>query len=120
VSDAAVERAIADADGPETMPRRNGELVFEAPWESRAFAIAIALSGNVYDWDEFRSELIAEIARWEEGEAGDEWSYYERWLASLEAVLVARGAIAPGELSERIEQVAHAAAHEHDHDHSHD
>jgi nitrile hydratase accessory protein len=117
----AVEQAIAYADGPAALPRENGELVFAAPWESRAFAIAIALSGEVYDWEDFRAELIAEIARWEEeaGAAEDEWSYYERWLTSLETVLVARGVISPGELSKRIDAVAHAEAHEHDHDHPH-
>lgn len=121
MSDAAVARAIADAEGPVAMPRKNGELVFEAPWESRAFAIAVALSGELYDWEEFRSELIAEIGRWEEQHSGaeDEWSYYERWLASLETVLVARGVISPGELGERVERVAHEAAHEHDHEHPH-
>jgi nitrile hydratase accessory protein len=121
VSDTAVARAIADAEGPGALPRKNGELVFDAPWESRAFAIAVALSGELYDWEEFRGELIAEIARWEaeDGSAEDEWSYYERWLASLETVLVARGVISPGELGERVERVAHDAAHEHDHEHPH-
>ena len=33
----------AEAEGPAAPPRANGELVFEAPWESRAFGIAIAL-----------------------------------------------------------------------------
>lgn len=122
MSDAAVARAIADAEGPGALPRKNGELVFEAPWESRAFAIAVALSDELYDWEEFRAELIAEIARWEaeHGGAEDEWSYYERWLASLEKVLVARGAISAGELGERVERVAHDEAHEHDHDHHHE
>jgi nitrile hydratase accessory protein len=121
VSDAAVARAIADAEGPGALPRKNGELVFDAPWESRAFALAVALSGELYDWEEFRGELIAEIARWEaeRGSAEDEWSYYERWLASLETVLVARGTISPGELGERVERVAHDQAHEHDHEHDH-
>ena len=31
---------ITGHDGP---PRANGELVFEAPWESRAFGVAVAL-----------------------------------------------------------------------------
>lgn len=121
MSDAALDRAIADADGPGAPPRKNGELVFGAPWESRAFAIAVALSDGVYEWEDFRAELIAEISRWEgAGHSGEEWSYYERWLESLETVLVERGVITADELGERLREVAHAAAHEHDHEHPHD
>jgi nitrile hydratase accessory protein len=114
----ALDRAIADADAPAAMPRKNGELTFDAPWESRAFAMAVALSEGLYDWEDFRTELIAEIARWESaGHPGEEWSYYERWLESLQTVLVERGVITPEELAARVHDVAHAEAHEHDHDH---
>ena len=34
---------VASADAPAAPPRDNGELVFEAPWESRAFGVAVAL-----------------------------------------------------------------------------
>ena len=32
-----------DSDGPAAPPRRNGELAFEAPWESRLFGVTMAL-----------------------------------------------------------------------------
>ena len=35
-----MERVEPDAHGPLAPPRRNGELVFEAPWETRAFGLA--------------------------------------------------------------------------------
>jgi len=33
---------IADMDEQVALPRKNGELVFAAPWEARAFGIAVA------------------------------------------------------------------------------
>ena len=38
--------------GRPRLPRANGELVFEAPWQSRAFGIAIALvERQASDWE---------------------------------------------------------------------
>ena len=45
------------------LPRRNGELVFAEPWESRAFGLAMTLNaGGVFDWEEFRQHLIRAVA----------------------------------------------------------
>ena len=42
-------------DGPAAIPRRNGEPVFNEPWESRVFGMAVGLcERGFYDWDEFR------------------------------------------------------------------
>jgi nitrile hydratase accessory protein len=116
-----VNPAIAEIEGPAALPRKNGELVFAAPWESRAFAIAVALSGEVYEWEDFRRELIERIAEWEADpeRSEDEWSYYERWLAGLESLLIARGVISQGELDDRSARIADFEAHEHDHPHDH-
>ena len=35
---------LLDSSGPAAPPRDNGELVFAAPWESRAFGLALALN----------------------------------------------------------------------------
>src|SRR4029077_10476372 len=82
---AAIADALAlDAEGAAAPPRSNGELVFEAPWESRAFRIAVALSErDAFEWERFRQRLIAEIGVWERGgrRSAEGWSYYERWLA---------------------------------------
>ena len=37
-----IRRSERPDDVPTDLPRRNGELVFEAPWESRAFGLAAA------------------------------------------------------------------------------
>jgi nitrile hydratase accessory protein len=105
-----------DIDGPAAPPRSNGELVFTEPWESRAFGVAVALSDKqTFEWERFRQELIAEIGAWD----GDEWSYYERWLAALQHVLVADGLLDPTEIEARMAEIEHHDRHDHDHDHDH-
>ena len=94
------------------VPRQNGELVFQAPWEGRAFGLAVALhEGGLYTWDEFREALIAEIGRADT--AGEPSSYYERWLAAFERVLAQKGLVAPAELTARASIIA-AAPPDHD------
>ena len=68
-------------DGPEALPRSNGELVFSAPWEGRVFGLALALvRAHGLAWDEFRTRLIAAIA------AEPSRPYFESWTAALEAL----------------------------------
>src|SRR5262249_45962237 len=121
---AIADSFVADADSAAALPRANGELVFEEPWESRAFGVAVALSErNAFAWDRFRQELIAEIAGWER-EHGERdlagWSYYQRWLASLEHLLLADGLLEAGEIDARMAELEEHDEHEHDHDHQHD
>lgn len=79
--------------------RLDPEHVFSAPWEARAFAIALKLyeSGH-FTWDEFRDRLIAEVRasdriRASDGTA-DHGEYYDHFLHALERILAERG-IAP-------------------------
>ena len=63
------------------IPRSNGELVFEQPWESRAFGIAAALADQgLFPWKDFQENLIAEVAR--RADEPGEYSYYDRWLGA--------------------------------------
>jgi nitrile hydratase accessory protein len=100
-------------------PRRNGELVFSEPWEGRAFGMAVALSERgYYGWEEFRSRLIQTIGHWEQEHATElaekeidphdpahcghpQWSYYDRWLATFESLVLDRGMIGKDELDRR-------------------
>ena len=80
----------------ESLPRKNGELVFNAPWEGRVFGLAVTLNERgLYPWDEFSSQLAEAIAR-----APDE-AYYQSWLAAFEKLLLQSGVVAPAELDER-------------------
>jgi nitrile hydratase accessory protein len=99
-TDGGAGRVIADMTGSEAMPRKNGELMFEAPWQGRALGMAVALNeGKVYDWDEFRAELIALIGAAESN--GDPSSYYERWVAAFERLLAEKGLMTATEIEER-------------------
>jgi hypothetical protein len=74
-----------DATGPAAPPRSNGELVFEEPWQARAFALTVSLlQRDGVGWDAFRPHLVAAIA------AEPEAPYYERLVTALEAFLATR------------------------------
>jgi nitrile hydratase accessory protein len=112
---------VAEMEGVSGLPRKNGELVFAEPWESRAFGIAVTLSqAGAYEWEEFRQRLIAEIGGWEaEHPDVDSWNYYDRWLASLESLLARKGIVTPGELHDRMHQLEDEDDHPHDHEGGH-
>ena len=98
-----VQRIAADANGPAAIPRRNGEPVFNEPWESRVFGMAVGLcERGFYDWDEFRERLIAEISS---ADARHEDStYYERFIRVFQRLLVEKGICIDTEIDQ------HAAA----------
>jgi nitrile hydratase accessory protein len=116
--------AVLDIDGPAAPPRSNGELVFAEPWESRAFGLAMSLhAGGVFEWEEFRRQLIAAVAEAEAGTGaggGEPFSYYRCWLAALERVLDAGGVVSTEALRARAEELgARPAGHDHaGHDHA--
>ena len=124
MSESASERrdSAIDLEGPAAPPRRNGELLFAAPWESRVFGIALALHRQgFFRWDEFRDCLIAEIAGWEKRHGRErvdgEWSYYARWQTALETLLARKGLCAAVELDEREQDLAaRPAGHDHGQD----
>jgi nitrile hydratase accessory protein len=79
---------------------------FDAPWQARVFALAVALTDEhdvaALTWREFQSRLVAEVDA--DREAGDpEVAYYRQWLAALEQALVERGVLDPGELAARVD-----------------
>ena len=110
---ADIDDAVAYMPGAAALPRRNGEIVFDAPWESRAFGLAVGLSqAGLFPWDEFRESLIASIAEWETGgHPAEEWSYWERWLDALERLLEAKGIAADAEVDALMEQIAATPEH---------
>jgi nitrile hydratase accessory protein len=112
-------------DGPTAPPRSNGQLVFAAPWESRTFGMAVALSaGGAFEWSEFQAALADRIKAWEHsGEAAECWNYYRCWQQALEDVLAGRGLVTSDSVAERGEALAERPKghdHDHGHDHGHD
>jgi nitrile hydratase accessory protein len=125
-------------DGAAAPPMQNGELVFEAPWQGRAFGIARGMAERgVYTWDDFRERLIAEIGTFDRGAARiaraggvvPEFRYYDHFLRALETLLVERRIVVAGELRARVDAFearphghdhGHADVHDRHHDHSRD
>jgi len=107
-------------DGPGAPPRDNGELVFAAPWESRAFGMAVSLyESGAFRWEQFQAALIARIAAWEATHPGGEgWNYYRCWLGALEDMLAGDGTVFADEIDTRARQLdQRAPGHDHPHPH---
>ena len=102
----------AELDGDLALPRQNGELLFQAPWEARAFGIALALNqGGRYPWRDFSAELARQIAAG--AEAGEPEAYYRSWLRGLERLIDQKGLVETAELRRRAEGVAAEDDHRH-------
>ena len=110
-----VERLL-DGAGPTAPPRRNGELVFQAPWERRLFGLTMVLHARgAFAWAEFRDGLIAAVARAEARlEPEEPLNYYGCWMQALQELLAAKGLCASEALAAReIELAERPAGHDH-------
>ena len=65
--------------GREAPPSRDGEPVFDEPWQGRAMALAIeTVAALDVSWEEFRRRLISAI------DDDPHRNYYESWLIALD------------------------------------
>jgi nitrile hydratase accessory protein len=88
-----VDAAVTAMTGAAAPPRRNGELVFDAPWQGRAFGMALAAVERLgLPWIAFQQRLIAAIA------AQPEAPYYDCWVAALEKLLLDYGVLTADEM----------------------
>ena len=84
------------ADLLPNLPRINGELIFDSPWEARLFGMALVLRENQSpQWTDFTRMFYAYESNTNES------PYYERWLTTLEHALIQGGLITEQELEER-------------------
>jgi nitrile hydratase accessory protein len=82
--------------GAAALPRDNGELVFEAPWQGRVLAMALAVvEERGLEWGDFRRRLIAAI------EADPGRPYYESWTVALTDLVVDLGIVTGDEVAAR-------------------
>ena len=110
--DRAIDSQISEMRGSEALPRKNGELVFEQPWESRAFGLAVGLSeAGVLPWPEFREALISAIRDSERIDDGR--SYYEQWASALERLALDRGLVTEESLRGRAQWLEEESRHGH-------
>jgi nitrile hydratase accessory protein len=100
----SVERLVEQLPNPEAAPRDRGVLAFTAPWEIRAFSLAVAAhTEGRFPWADFQARLISAIRDWEAvppGERG-EWSYYRLWLRALEDLVLERRLTSAEEIESR-------------------
>ncbi len=94
---------------------RDESSVFSAPWEARAFAIALGLSeAGLFTWDEFRAQLIAEVGasdriRERDG-TSDQGEYYQHFVRALETIVREKNIASGAELAAKIAELAAPAA----------
>ena len=93
---------LLDVDGAAAPPRRNGELVFDSPWQPRVFGLCAAIVETCFDGDRepFRQELIAAIA------ADPDRPYWDSWTVALQQLVVRAGLVDQPSIERQI-----AAAH---------
>jgi len=71
-----------------SLPRSNGTLRFDAPWQARAHALAVlSVESLGTDWDAFRQHLIAAI------DDDEQRPYWDSWVIALDEFLTERGAM---------------------------
>lgn len=105
--------------GPIAPPRANGELVFDAPWQSRAFGVTAALAdAGRLDWADFQAALIARVGQADASgdDTGEPDGYWRCWLDALGAVTASTGQVATEQWERRAGELA---AREPGHDHVH-
>jgi hypothetical protein len=84
-----VRTDLLDVEGPGSPPRRNGEVVFDAPWQSRVFGLCAAVVENCFagDREPFRRQLVAAIA------AAPDRPYWDSWTVALQQLVVDAGVL---------------------------
>jgi nitrile hydratase accessory protein len=102
------------------------DVTFSAPWEARAFAMAVRLSeAGAFSWDEFRNHLTAEIGKADKvrahGWIEDGDGYYTYFLRALENLLREKSIIDESALEMKMSEIGATDHDDHDHDdHGHD
>ena len=95
--------AIPAMDGATAYPRKNGEPVFDAPWQSRAFGMVVGLhTAGLYPWDDFKTRLIAKIGAGACAPAPDASDdYYQQWVDAFWQLLIDKDVVSEREMTER-------------------
>ena len=95
---------IPAMEGQLAYPRKNGEPVFDAPWQSRAFGMVVGLhKAGLFPWDEFKRLLIEEIANGSCAAAPlGSPEYYYQWMEAFSRLLVSKGILSPQEIEDRV------------------
>lgn len=104
-------------EGPGAPPRANGEIVFDAPWQGRAFGVAAALvEQDQFSWSDFQAALITTVgvADGQDQDTGEPAVYWQCWLDALALVAEDGDLVGADDWSARcLELAARPAGHDH-------
>ncbi|ANW66642.1 MULTISPECIES: nitrile hydratase accessory protein [Mycolicibacterium] len=107
------------------LPRSNGELVFDAPWQGRLFGLVVHMcQSGAFEWDEFKTHLIAVIDESGIDDTCDPAVYYRQFGEAFCRLVAEKDFATTAVLEQRThaesERLSHADSdHDHDHDHDH-
>ncbi len=91
--------------------------MFKAPWEAQAFALAVKLQQQgLFSWQEWAAQMHDSIEAARAGGDPDLGNtYYEHWVAALEALVRAKGLATDQSLSQHKEEIRreHKKLHSH-------
>ncbi|MGH7778794.1 MAG: nitrile hydratase accessory protein [Candidatus Binataceae bacterium] len=87
--------------------------IFSAPWEARAFALALGLSeAGLFSWDEFRTRLIEQVGDSDRVRERDGTSnhgeYYQHFLRALEITVADKGIASATEITAKLRELESA------------
>jgi nitrile hydratase accessory protein len=83
------------------LPRRNGNPTFDAPWQSRAFGMAVALcDGGSFEWEEFMRLLDPSL------DLQDAAEFYANWIDALNTLVLEKNLLTRPELRTREDEFA--------------
>jgi nitrile hydratase accessory protein len=115
---------LDDLGGPVALPRSNGELIFDAPWQGRLFGLVVHMceSGR-FEWNDFKKHLIEVIDGSEVDDVCDPSIYYRQFGEAFTRLVAEKDYVSADLIEQRSriesERLSHND-HDHDHDHHHD
>ncbi|ANE82502.1 nitrile hydratase accessory protein [Mycobacterium adipatum] len=113
---------LDELGGAVALPRSNGELIFDAPWQGRLFGLVVHMcqSGR-FVWDDFKKHLIDVIDASGVDDVCDPSVYYRQFGEAFTRLVAEKGYVSADLIEERSRVEADRLSHnDHDHDHDHD
>lgn len=111
--------AFDDPGAALALPRSNGELVFDAPWQGRLFGLVVHLcQAGAFEWNEFKKHLIETIDDSGTGETCDPAVYYRQFGEAFCRLAAEKRFFDDAVLDARTVTEVRRMAHD-DHDHGH-
>lgn len=106
------ESASLELGAVPALPRDVEGVVFNAPWEAKAFAMVVLMhQRGFFAWPEWVAALTAEITQ--DRDQPIHAPYYELWLTAAEKLMQSKGLISTAELAQEREEIVSGIPHIH-------